>query len=91
LLIVLFLLFQLFNWLLVPGIYSGRPSPRTRQALEAHVHDSPDKLHAAVYAAIQLDWADARRWDNFKFTLFIGADAALIYLFWNYGYKKPSV
>ena len=90
LLIVLFLLFQFFYWALVPRISSGHPSPRTIQALEAHEHDSPDKLYAAIYAARQLDWADARRWAIVNYTLIIGADAALIYFFWNYGYKRPS-
>ena len=90
LLIVLFLLFQFFCWALVPGISSGHPSSRTKQALEAHEHDPPDKLYAAIYAARESDWADARRWAIVKYTLIIGADAMLIYFFWNYGINRPS-
>lgn len=85
-----FILLQVVVWIVVPNVCSGRASPRMRQAIKAHQSGPVAELHAAMAAAGELDFAEARRWTLAKTTFFIGLDITLIYLFWNDGTRKSA-
>jgi hypothetical protein len=77
-------------WLAMPNISTGFPSARTRQAIELHENDSESVQMAAIAEARRLDMIDYHRREVAKYTVLLGLDIVVVYLFWKYGNRYTA-
>jgi enterochelin esterase-like enzyme len=84
-----FFIGQLF-WLAMPYNSSGHATPRMQQAIESHKQDSQEMQMAAMAEAGRLDMIDYHRREVAKYSVLLGVDIVVIYLFWKYGKRYTA-
>jgi hypothetical protein len=90
-LIVAAVVLQFLWFMILPaGNRLAPKSPEMAQALRAFETNRSAATEAAMWEQVCRDESRNTRRDEAIFSLMLLADAAVIYLFWNYGIKKTA-